>query len=82
MHGSRSLSNISYSSPMSVERQDLVESRSVNSSTAMTSVPECASVELDEIPLSEELRCAISNMTDLDDVSLNFRSYLSTVKIR
>lgn len=31
----------------------------------------CSNIDVDNIPLSEELRTAISNMEDLDDVSLS-----------
>jgi hypothetical protein len=52
---------------MSIERSDLVESNdSLTSGTAM----KCSAAEPHENTLAEDLRCAISNMADLDDVSL------------
>ena len=52
-----------------------VNANSMDIGHVLDTIADCSSgVEVDDIPLSEELRSAISNMEDLDDVSSGIRS--------
>lgn len=67
---SKSQPNVNFSAPMIIDQQDEAESNIMDMETTLESLTQCTTGKIDDIPLSEELRYAMSNMTDSDDVSL------------
>ncbi|XP_048777067.2 uncharacterized protein LOC125681160 [Ostrea edulis] len=65
---SKSQPNVNFSAPMIIDQQDEAESNIMDMETTLESLTQCTTGKIDDIPLSEELRYAMSNMTDSDDV--------------
>ncbi|XP_061162952.1 uncharacterized protein LOC133172144 [Saccostrea echinata] len=75
------VSNLSYSTTMSLDNQKEQVSSSINIGADLESLVECTTSEVAEIPLSEELRCAIFNMEDLNDVDNIIGNVMNSVLV-
>ncbi|XP_062573528.1 uncharacterized protein LOC134235414 [Saccostrea cucullata] len=74
-------SSVGYSTAMNVDSQEEQVSSSMNIGADLECFVDCSSSEVAGIPLSEELRCAISNMEDLDDVENLIGNMMSSVQV-
>ncbi|XP_061181197.1 uncharacterized protein LOC133189820 [Saccostrea echinata] len=66
---------------MSVDNQEKQVSSSINIGADIGSFVDCTNSEVGGIPLSEELRCAISNIEDLDDVDSLVGNMMNYVQV-
>uniref|UniRef100_K1RR26 Transcription factor E3 n=1 Tax=Magallana gigas TaxID=29159 RepID=K1RR26_MAGGI len=81
-NSSQGFSIINFSAPSSVDTHDQQNCSSMDIGNVLGSIVDCSSSrEVDDIPLSEELRSAISNMEDLDDVDCLIGDVINAVQV-